>query len=200
VEGPSDDPAVEALRARQIKNVFTLLLLSRGVPMLLGGDEIRRSQNGNNNPYNQDNATSWFDWTLVESNREILRFVQRMVGFRKAHPALWQPSFYTGAINEPGLPDISWHSTILNRPAFDDPQGRALACTIAGFGGHADLHVMMNMLWEPLDFEVPAGAWHIAVDTFAGSPRDIADPGGERRLTGHQCPVPGRSIVILESG
>src|SRR6202022_414982 len=100
VEGPSDDPAIEALRTRQIKNVFTILLLSRGVPMLLGGDEVRRSQNGNNNAYNQDNATSWFDWTLAESNREMLRFVQRMIAFRKAHPALWQPSFYTGALNE----------------------------------------------------------------------------------------------------
>jgi isoamylase len=199
VEGPSADPAIDALRTRQIKNFFTILLLSRGVPMLLGGDEIRRSQNGNNNPYNQDNATSWFDWTLADSNREMLRFVQRMVGFRKAHPVLWQPSFYTGAINERGLPDISWHSTILNSPGFDDPEARALACTIAGFAGHPDLHVMMNMFWEPLDFEVPAGPWHIAVDTFAGSPRDIADPGGERQWNGDRYRVPGRTIVILKS-
>jgi len=199
VEGPSGDPAIDALRTRQIKNFFTILLLSRGVPMLLGGDEIRRTQNGNNNPYNQDNATSWFDWTLVDSNREMLRFVQRMVGFRKAHPALWQPSFYTGATNERGLPDISWHGTILNSPGFADPQARALACTIAGFGGHPDLHVMMNMFWEPLDFEVPARPWHIAVDTSAGSPGDIADSGGDRQLTGDRYTVPGRTIVILES-
>ncbi len=120
--------------------------------MLLGGDEIKRSQNGNNNAYNQDNATSWFDWTLVESNGEMLRFDRRMVGFRKAHPALWQPSFYVFAINERGLPDISWHGAILDSPGFDDPQARAVACTIAGFDGHPDLHVMMNMFWEPLDF------------------------------------------------
>jgi isoamylase len=200
VEGPSDDPAIDALRARQIKNLFTILLLSRGVPMLLGGDEIRRSQNGNNNAYNQDNPTSWFDWTLVKPRREMLRFVQRMIAFRKVHPALWQPSFYTGAINERGLPDISWHGTILNRPGFDDPGGRALACTIAGIGGDADLHVMMNMFSERLDFEVPAGTWRIAVDTDALSPGDIADPGGERRFTGDRCTLSGRSVVILQSG
>ena len=200
VEGPSADVAIEALRTRQMKNCFTILLLSRGVPMLLGGDEIRRSQNGNNNPYNQDNATNWFDWTLVESNREMLRFVQRMVGFRKAHPELWQQSFYSGAINERGLRDISWHGTILNSPGFDDPDARALACTIAGFGGHPDLHVMMNMFWEPLDFEVPDGrTWRIVVDTFARSPRDIADAGGGTPWTGDRCTVRNRSIVILES-
>jgi isoamylase len=197
VEGPSDDPAIEALRIRQIKNFFTILLLSRGVPMLLGGDEVRRSQSGNNNAYNQDNATSWFDWTLVESNREMLRFVQRMIAFRKAHPALWQPSFYTGAMNERGLPDITWHGTILNSPGFTDPLARTLACTIAGFGGTADLHVMMNMFWEPLDFEVPAGrTWLIAIDTFARGPGDIAELGGERPLMGDHCTVRGRSIVV----
>jgi glycogen operon protein len=168
--------------------------------MLLGGDEIRRSQNGNNNAYNQDNPTSWFDWKLVDSNREMLRFVQWMIAFRKAHPALWRRSFYTGATNERGLPDITWHGTTLNSPGFGDPQARVLACTIAGFGGTADLHVMMNMFWEPLDFEVPAGGtWRIAVDTSSPNLRDMSGPGGEQPLTGHRCRVPGRSIVILES-
>jgi glycogen operon protein len=120
---------------RRIKNAFTILLLSRGVPMLLGGDEFRRSQNGNNNPYNQDNATSWFDWALVGSNHEMVRFVRRLIAFRKAHPALSQPSFYTGAIGERGLPDIAWHGTLLNSPGFHDPLARALACTIAGMKG-----------------------------------------------------------------
>jgi glycogen operon protein len=189
------------LRKRQIKNFFTILLLSRGVPMLLGGDEIRRSQSGNNNPYNQDNATSWFDWTLVDSNRDILRFVQRAVAFRKSYPALWQPSFYAGTLNERRVPDITWHGTTLNSPGFDDTEARALACTIAGIGGTADLHVMLNMYWEPLDFEVPPGeTWQISIDTFAESPHDIADPGSQRSLTGDQCTVPGRSIIVLDSG
>src|SRR5713226_6844268 len=148
VEGPTSDPAINALRVRQIKNFLTLLMLSRGVPMLLGGDEIRRSQGGNNNAYNQDNPTSWFDWTMADSNQEVLRYVQQMIAFRKAHPALWQPHFYNGEINERGVADITWHGTTLGNPGFDDPQGRALACTVAGFGGAADLHIMMNMFWE----------------------------------------------------
>src|SRR5436190_4731512 len=194
VEGPSDDPAIQALRTRQIKNFLTILLLSRGVPMLLGGDEVRRTQRGNNNAYNQDNATSWFDWSMVDSHREMLRFVQRMIAFRKAHPALWQPFFYRGAINERGLPDITWHGTRLNSPGFDDPQARTLACTIAGFGGAADLHVMMNMFWEPLDFEVPAHSeWQIAIDTFAASPHDIADPDGHEPMVRQHTTVNGRS-------
>jgi isoamylase len=200
VEGPTTHPAIAALRARQIKNVVTILLLSRGVPMLLGGDEIRRTQGGNNNAYNQDNPTGWFDWAMADSNREMLRYVQRMIGFRKAHPALWQPHFYTGENNERGLADITWHGTNLGNPGFDDPHGRALACTIAGFKGDADLHVMMNMFWQPLDFELPVDprrVWHIAIDTFARTPDDIADPGHEAPLPRPLCTVRGRSIVVL---
>jgi len=96
--------------------------------------------------------------------------------------------------------DVTWHGTTLGAPGFDDPLGRALACTIAGFGGDADLHVMMNMFWEPLHFEVPVypgREWHVAVDTFAPGPSDIADPA-ERAPLGHAlCTVEGRSIVVL---
>jgi isoamylase len=99
------------------------------------------------------------------------------------------------------LPDISSHGAILGSPGFDDPQARAVACTIAGFDGHADLHVMMNMFWEPLDFDVPAGGtWQTAIDTFARSPHDIAVPDTAMPLIRHRCTVQGRSIVVLESG
>lgn len=167
---------------------------------MLGGDEIRRTQGGNNNAYNQDNATSWFDWSLADSNRELLRYVQRMIAFRKAHPALSQPHFYTGAVDEPGVPDIAWHGTRLGSPGFDDPQGRALACTIAGFDTDPDLHVMMNMFWEPLDFDIPAEpkrSWRIAIDTFAPSPHDIGDQNARAPSPRCVCPVQGRSIVVL---
>ncbi|PYQ95606.1 MAG: glycogen debranching enzyme GlgX [Acidobacteria bacterium] len=200
VEGPTTDRAVESLRIRLIKNFFTILMLSRGVPMMLSGDEVRRSQGGNNNPYNQDNVTSWFDWTMLESNRAVFRYFQRMIAFRKAHPALWQPYFYRGETNQRGLADITWHGTKLNSPGFGDPAARALACTIAGFGDSEDLHVMMNMFWEPLDFEVPADpgrGWHLAIDTFADSPSDIADPGQETIFVDRLCQVQGRSIVVL---
>jgi len=200
VEGPTRDPDIEALRTRQVKNFVTILMLSRGVPMLLGGDEIRRTQGGNNNAYNQDNATSWVDWNMAGSYAEVLRHVQRMIAFRKAHPALRRPYFYRGEVNERGMADIAWHGTKLGSPGFDDPQGRALACTIAGFDGDADLHIMMNMFWEPLDFEVPVDpqcVWHVVVDTFAPTPHDFANQNPGVPLDRTSCTVQGRSIVIL---
>jgi glycogen operon protein len=198
-EGPTNDPAIEALRTRQLKNFVTIVLLSRGVPMLLGGDERRRTQRGNNNAYNQDNPISWFDWTPSAGADEMFRFVQQMIAFRKAHPALWRPVFYSGAVDSRGRPDVAWHGTRLNSPGFDDPQGRALACTIAGVNGSRDLHVMLNMYWEPLDFEVPVYTrWRIVIDTFAPSPNDIGrTPHVTLRDT--SCTVHGRSIVVLES-
>jgi glycogen operon protein len=197
VEGPSDDPAIEALRLRLIKNAFTILLLSRGVPMLLAGDEIRRTQGGNNNPYNQDNATSWLDWTLVATHQDLLAFVTRLIAFRKAHPALWQPVFYSGELDARGRPDIAWHGTTLGSPGFDDPEARTIACTIAGVDGSSDLHVMMNMFWEPLAFDLPAGAWAVAIDTFAGAPADLPDPAARPPVTGTAWTVQPRSIVVL---
>ena len=200
VEGPTADPAIQRLRTRQIKNCLTILLLSRGVPMLLGGDELRRTQKGNNNAYNQDNATSWFDWTVEKTDQEVLRFAQRMIAFRKAHASLWQPAFYTSVPGAHTRSDIAWHGTRLHSPGFDDPQGRALACTIAGTGGTPDLHVMMNMFWEPLDFELPGNAaWHVAIDTCADPPHDIAIESLAGLPVTESHTVQGRSIVVLEA-
>jgi len=202
VEGPTTDPEIERLRARQIRNFFTILFVSRGVPMILGGDEMRRTQRGNNNAYNQDNDTSWFDWTRVEAHKDLVRFVERLIAFRKAHPALRQPYFYRGERNERGLRDITWHGTSLDAPGFEDPLGRALAFTVAGFGGSADLHVMMNMFWEPLEFEIPIGPerrWHLVIDTAAESPGDIVDLDRAAPYPGQSCRVSGRSIVVLRS-
>jgi glycogen operon protein len=201
VEGETTDPGIDALRRRQIKNAILLLMLSRGVPMLLAGDEIRRTQRGNNNAYNQDNATSWMDWSLVEANKDVLRFVRGAAAFRRAHAALWRPAFYSGEINERGMTDITWHGTKLHGPGFDDPLGRALAFTVAGFGGSPDLHVMVNMFWEPLDFEVPAEPgrrWRLAIDTFDASPRDLYEPADRPPFDASVCAVRGRSIVVLE--
>jgi glycogen operon protein len=202
VEGPTTDPATDALRARMIKNAVTLLMVSRGVPMILAGDEVRRTQRGNNNAFNQDNPTSWFDWTLVDSNAGMLRFFRHIVAFRKAHAELSRPYFYRGETNERGLLDIEWHGTKLFSPGFSDATARALAFTIAGFNAASDLHVMMNMFWEALDFEVPVNpgrVWSVAVDTFATSPRDIPDLGQEPVFTGRFCRVNGRSIIVLSA-
>ena len=202
VEGTTDDPAIARLRVRQIKNACAILMLSRGVPMILGGDEIRRTQGGNNNAYNQDNAASWFDWTLAATNAEVLRFFQRMIAFRKANDALTRPQFYRGENNERGVVDVAWHGTKLFSPGFEDPDARALACTIAGFGGMPDLHVMMNMYWQALDFEIPTltgRAWRAAVDTFEPTPQDIPEETAQRRVIGPSVSVQGRSIVVLRA-
>jgi glycogen operon protein len=135
---------------------------------------------------------------MAESHRDVLRFFQRVIAFRKAHPALSRPYFYAGLTNERGLTDISWHGTQLDSPGFDDVSARALACTIAGFSGSPDLHVMMNMFWEPLDFEVPENprrGWLVAIDTFEASPQDIADQGQQRPFTGSSCTVQGRIVI-----
>ncbi|HEY7305662.1 MAG TPA: glycogen debranching protein GlgX [Bryobacteraceae bacterium] len=200
VEGESNDPAVEALRNRQVRNFAAILLLSRGISMLVAGDEVRRTQNGNNNAYCQDNETSWFDWTLVERNHDLFRFWKRMIEFRKRHPALRRGQFFTGTMNERGLMDIAWHGTKLNSPGWLDPGGRALAVTLAGFKGDGDLHIMLNMYWESLDFELPSiqrRIWLKAVDTAQPPPFDIADFGAELPVAGNLYQVNWRSVVVL---
>jgi isoamylase len=199
-EGDSGDPGIEALRNRQVRNFMTILLLSRGIPMFVAGDEIRRSQKGNNNAYCQDNVISWFDWSLVDKNPDLLRFCRAMIRFRKTHAALRCDHFFDGSVNERGLNDVSWHGTQLNRPGWDDPGARALAMTLAGFDGDSDLHVMFNMFWDGLDFElpvVPGRRWRLAVDTGQPSPHDIADPGSEPDVSGNTYRVEGRSVVVL---
>ncbi|HJT87574.1 MAG TPA: glycogen debranching protein GlgX [Bryobacteraceae bacterium] len=200
VEGDSNDPAIEKLRLRQIRNFTVLLFLARGVPMFTAGDEVRRTQRGNNNPYCQDNEVSWLDWRLVEANRDLLRFWKLMIAFRKQHPALRLSRFYTGEPNQRGLADVSWHGTRLNSPGWDDPQARSLAMTIAGENQDPDLHVIMNMQDDRLTFELPGVAgrrWFKAVDTFQPPPADISDPGKEPPVDGNTCDVEGRSIVVL---
>jgi glycogen operon protein len=200
VEGESSDPAIEALRNRQVRNFAALLLLSRGVPMFVAGDEVRRTQQGNNNAYCQDNAVSWFDWTLLDRNRDLLRFWKRMIEFRKRHAALRQRQFFTGAVNERGLADVTWHGTVLGAPGWSDPEARALGMTLAGFNGDPDLHVMLDMLWDSLEFQVPVvpgRRWLLAADTAQAPPYDIADPGGEPAVTGNTCTVQSRSVVVL---
>ena len=193
-EGPTDDPDVRALRVQQTKNFAALLLLSRGVPMMLAGDEAGRTQQGNNNAYCQDNEISWLDWSLVETNAELLSFWQRMIAFRKAHPSLRQPTYER--------PDVTWHGTRLGEPGWDDPDARALACTLSGLAGDADLHVIANMYWGPLEFELPAlpgKVWARAVDTSLPSGPDLPEPGTEPAVDTATCTAPGRSVIVLIS-
>jgi isoamylase len=201
-EGETDDPSIDALRLKQIKNFAVLLLLSQGVPMFVAGDEVRRTQKGNNNAYCQDNEISWFDWRLVEKNKELLRFFSLLIDFRKRHPIIHRPRFFDGTVNERGLPDISWHGCNLGEPDWRDPFGRAFALTLGGFGGDPDIHVMMNPYWDDLMMEVPevkGRDWFLKLDTGKPSPEDILAPDHLRRFSGREYPVAGRSIVVLRS-
>ncbi|MBV9616456.1 MAG: glycogen debranching protein GlgX [Ktedonobacteraceae bacterium] len=204
-EGATDDADIEALRQRQIKNFAAILLLSQGVPMFVAGDEVRRTQQGNNNAYCQDNEISWFDWAFTEKQRDMLHFFQQMIAFRKSHPTLQRSRFFTGQINQRGLPDIMWHGCRLNSPGWYDPASHVLAFTLGGFAENgnaddADIHVMLNMDWQNLEFDIPPlveRKWYRVVDT--ASPQDIVSRGEEIVITGSTYQVNNRSVVILIS-
>jgi isoamylase len=203
VEGETDDEAVIALRDKQIKNCFTILLLSQGVPMFLMGDEVARTQGGNNNAYCQNNEVSWMDWSRCSEKADLLAFSQAIIAFRKRHSALRRDRFFEGKVNERGVADLSWHGTMLNSPGWDDPEARALAFTLGDTGGDDDLHVMMNMHWEGMDFEVPGvegRQWHKVVDTgLVGADGCLDEEAKAPVVSDGSCPVGGRSIVVLVS-
>jgi glycogen operon protein len=201
-EGPTDDPRIEALRERQIKNFAAILMLSRGVPMFVAGDEVRRTQQGNNNAYCQDNEISWFDWRLVEKNRSLLRFWKTIIAERSNFHGVRPGSFFKGEVNERGLPDVSWHGTQLNKPGWNDPNARCLGYTIGGAEGETDLHAVFNMYWDALDFEVPAVSgrkWYRFVDTARPSPEDVVEAAHQVPIEGNTVRVEGRSVQVFLS-
>jgi isoamylase len=194
VEGASDDPAVEGMRNRLIKNFLLTLFIARGVPMLLGGDEFRRTQRGNNNAYCQDNETSWFDWGLVEKHKDIQRFTREMIAFRRAHPILRREVFYTDA-------DIRWFAPNGGNPVWTDEQRKAFACLILG-QTEPDLFLMLNADARSVDFAIPPlprnKIWHLAVDTSRSTPDDLYEPGKEPSMQGQiNFRVEPRSSAIL---
>jgi isoamylase len=192
-EGGSTDPAIEAVRLRQIRNFLLTLAISHGVPMLLGGDEFRRTQGGNNNAYCQDNDTSWIDWSLASRHGDLVSFTQRLFAFRRAHPILQREAFYTDQ-------DIAWFDPNGRPPNWLDPHEKRLACLIHGQGG-ADLYLMFNAAAEPAAFILPrlaaSGRWQLVVDTGDG-PGD-SDPRRQspRLVNGAAYPLDGRSSAIL---
>jgi len=199
----STDAGLETFRSRQVKNFAAILLLSQGVPMISMGDEVRRTQDGNNNAYCQDNELSWFDWQQVDRHADVLRFFGHMVALRKSHPVLHRSRFFTGERNERDVPDLVWHGCALDSPGWGDPSGRALAFTLGALEGeHDDLHVILNMSDDALDFELPpveGRAWWRAVDTALPPPFDIAEPGSEQLVDGPAYLATGRSVVVLSS-
>jgi len=201
-EGPTTDAGVESLRRRQVKNFVTILMLSQGVPMLLAGDEVRRTQVGNNNAYCQDNDISWFDWSQLESQRGMLRFFQQVMDFRKRNPSLLRGRFFTGEVDEHGLRDISWHGSSLHEPGWNDPNAQVLAFTLIGVMAEPALHVMLNMGRTDVTFDLPApplggNAWLRVLDTSLDSPNDIAEPGTEVSVDDLYYVVECHSVVVL---
>jgi isoamylase len=208
VEGPTGDAEIQALRRRQARNAIAMLMVSQGVPMILMGDEVGRTQQGNNNPYCHDNELGWLDWSLAERHADLLRFCQHLIAFRHAHPVLRSADHLTGKdITGSGYPDISWHGVRAWQPDHDGGS-RTLAFLLCGLhakrGSVRDdmIYVAVNAHWEGHPFELPrlpAGqAWHRFLDTSLASPDEIVAPGGEPRLADqHLYAVGPRSVVVL---
>ncbi len=196
-EGPSDNPVIEALRQRQIKNFIAILFLSQGTPMLLMGDEVRRTQGGNNNAYCQDNLISWFDWSAPEKEAGLLRFVQGMIRFIKDHPVFLEERFWTTRGKNPRL---RWHGVKLGHPDWGE-DSHSLAFTLQHPEADFLIHVLLNAYWEPLSFELPAlpagQTWRRFVDTSHPSPEDLCEPPESGPVQKDRYLVAPRSAVIL---
>jgi isoamylase len=195
VEGPTRQPQIETLRRRQIKNMLTTLMLSQGVPMLVFGDECRRTQKGNNNAYCQDNETSWFDWSLVEKNADLVRFVQSLIHFRRQQPTVRRETFLTGKPEIDGaLPDVSWYSALGTAVDWSGNDGTLICLLKAPQDKPAkDVLLLINATGSPREFILPpvakGTAWRLFVDTAADPPSDVypnydgPPPPRSRRLT-----------------
>lgn len=184
VEGPTRRRGINVIRSRQLRNMLATLFVSHGVPMLLMGDEIRRTQRGNNNAYCQDNPTSWLDWSLVEKNADLLRFCQALIAFRRSQPTVRRANFLTGQPYVPGgLPDVCWfdaHGGPVDWGANDHSLICLWAAPPAGNGKpSAARHVLLlvHAGWDPREFWIPAAArpirWHKFFDTGAEPPLDV---------------------------
>jgi len=201
MEGLTDDPGIEALRNRQVKNFFTMELLAAGTPMLLMGDEVRRSQQGNNNAYCQDNEISWFDWSLLERYGDILRFVQQLNALRQRRDVVAEEDRLS--LNDLlRRARIDWHGVALNHPDWS-VDSHALAFTLRSLHHRHLIHGMLNAYWEPLTFELPAlpaenrQNWRRCIDTALVSPDDIHSWEKAPLIEQATYEVQARSVVLL---
>ena len=204
-EGETSDPNINALRTQLMKNALCLLMLSRGIPMLLMGDEIGNTQGGNNNAYCHDDELGWLDWSFVQKNADILRFATEMIRFRHDHPVLRGNRFFEHRDRVgSGLPDISFHGTQANWPDFSGGS-RCLGFRLCG--AHATrpdntIYVAMNMYWDGLPYELPSpgegNVWKMAVNTSMPSPLDIYRGTEGPVLENQQQAIVGaRSMMVL---
>jgi isoamylase len=201
IEGPSDDPAVERVRNRQVKNFLAVTMLSLGLPMILMGDEVRRTQRGNNNAYCQDDETSWFDWTLIEKNADVHRFV-RLLSARRLLRNL-EPEGRQESLNQV-LRDATraWHGVKLNQPDWSD-QSHSIAFSAHFRNQKMLFYLILNAYWEALDFELPQigefgeQAWRRWIDTTLDAPDDIVEWESAPPISGGTYRAGPRSLVVL---
>jgi isoamylase len=200
-EGATDDPGISALRARQIRNFFVLNLLSIGAPMICMGDELRRSQGGNNNAYCQDNEISWFDWSLLQKNGDIFRFVKLLIHSRLLRD-LSKPEFSMTLNTLMKTAEIKWHGVRLNEPDWSD-HSHSISFTIHSLSGRLETHFMLNAFWEKLSFELPTleqgRQWKRWIDTSLVSPDDIQYWDEAPWIDTREYQVEAHAIVALVS-
>ncbi len=210
-EGPTEIESVNLIRNRQIKNMMATLLLSQGVPMLVSGDEVCRTQGGNNNAYCQDNDTSWFDWNLVEQNSEMLRFVQALIRFRREQPSVRRKTYLTGQpVDERAIPDVSWFAPDGQALDWEQPTLAMVAYIAApsqaddpkGLG--RDIVMMFNSTGQGRDFLMPAFAkqsrWNLFLDSAAEAPLDIfPELNGPMPRLESMLPMPHHSLKVFVS-
>jgi glycogen operon protein len=198
VEGPSDDLNVEALRNRQVKNFLTVTMLSLGVPMIGMGDEVRRSQFGNNNAYCQDNETSWFDWTLLERHSDVNRFVRLLIENRLARDV--EAEEHRLSLSQLlGAARKTWHGVKLGQPDWS-PSSHSIALTAQMSKARQCYHLILNAYWKPLEFELPTGypgPWKRWVDTALNPPNDIVPWRAAPAIPGYTYLAEARSVIAL---
>ena len=200
IEGPTDDPVIERLRNRQVKNFLTALMLSGGVPMFVMGDEVRRSQRGNNNAYCQDNDTSWFDWDLLRKHADVHRFVRLLIERRLMRDVEHERRrvSLSQVLREQ---NYAWHGVKLNQPDWS-PFSHSIAIGGELKNEAVSAYMILNAYWEPLDFELPAlsggsKAWRRWIDTALDPPHEICEWNAEPVVPEGTYRVGARSVVVL---
>ena len=206
VEGDTADLEVEALRLRQIRNLLAINILSLGTPMLLMGDEVRRTQRGNNNAYCQDSELCWFDWSAVARHADLRRFVRALIELRALRESVrtHHDLTLTQVIRQA---DVRLHGVRLEQPDLA-PCSHSLAITARSLSGDLLMYFALNAYWEPLQFDLPphsegggtAAVWRRVVDTSRPAPHDLVSPGTAERVTGPTYRVAARSVVVLFAG
>jgi len=200
-EGPTHVTAVKRLRTRQMKNFFTLLLVSQGTPMILMGDEVARTQKGNNNAYCQNSELTWFDWSLTKTNADLLSFIKGLISFTNAFP-LFHLRYVSALSHCPTGAVVTWHGVKPGDPDFGK-DSHSIALEMKSREGSEHVHLMINAFWEPLIFELPklqpGRAWHRIVDTYLHPGEDFVAPDKAPRMLSLRYRLQERSIALLVS-